>query len=93
MSHPSFEFEDFATKHPDSPMVTLRRDIGHFMVQQIQSGRMGPVHPGAASLIAWSTAHTIAFFEHLGAHGGKFDDSMIQATLQCAWKCLALRPS
>ena len=92
MSHPSFQFEDFATRHPDSPMVTLRRDIGHFMVTQIQTGQMAHVHPGAASLIAWSTAHTIAFFEHLGAHGGKFDDSMIQATLECAWNGLAPRP-
>ena len=93
MSHPSFQFEDFAAKHPDSPLVTLRRDIGHFMLRQIQSGQMGNVHPGAASLIAWSTAHTIAFFEHLGAHGGKFDDSMIQSTLECAWRGLAPNPS
>lgn len=93
MSHPSFQFEEFAAKHPDSPMVTLRRDIGHFMVGQIQSGRMAHVHPGAASLIAWSTAHTIAFFEHLGAHGGKFDAGMIQATLECAWNGLAPNPA
>src|ERR1019366_9961665 len=34
ISHHSFRFEDFARKHPDSPLVTLRRDIGHFMVRE-----------------------------------------------------------
>jgi AcrR family transcriptional regulator len=89
ISHPSFRFEDFARKHPDSPMVTLRRDIGHFMVEEQRAGRIGPVNPGAAALVAWSTAHTIAFFEHMGAHGGQFDRRIIRATLECAWHGLA----
>jgi hypothetical protein len=49
------------------------------------------VDPGAAALMAWSTAHTIAFFEHMGAHGGRFDARIIEATLQCAWHGLAPR--
>jgi AcrR family transcriptional regulator len=89
IAHPSFRFEDFAQKHPDSPMVTLRREITHFMVDEQLAGRIGMVNPGAAALLAWSTAHTIAFFEHMGAHGGKFDARIIQATLQCAWHGLA----
>jgi hypothetical protein len=89
ISHPSFRFEDFARKHPDWPMVTLRRDMGHFMVEEQRAGRIGPVNPGAAALVAWSTAHTIAFFEHMGAHGGKFDRRIIRATLECAWHGLA----
>ena len=91
MSHPSFRFEDFARKHPDSPMVTLRREITHFMLEERMAGRIGMVDPGAAALMAWSTAHTIAFFEHMGAHGGRFDAHIIEATLQCAWHGLAPR--
>lgn len=92
ISHPSFRFEDFARKHPDSPMVTLRREITHFMLAERLAGRIGIVDPGAAALLAWSTAHTIAFFEHMGAHGGRFDARIIQATLQCAWHGLAPAP-
>lgn len=91
MSYPSFRFEEFAKRHPDSPMVTLRRRLVEFMVAQQQTGAIGPVNPGAAALVAWSIAHCIAFFEQLGAHGGHFDPSMVQATLQCAWDGLAPR--
>ena len=73
MCFPSFQFEEFAAKHPGPPMVTLRREIGHFVVGQIQLGRTALVHRAAASLLTWSTAPTIAFFEFLSAHGGKFD--------------------
>lgn len=89
MSHPSFRFEEFARRHPDSPMVTLRRHLVEFVVQQQRAGRIGAVDPGAAALLMWSTAHSIAFFEHLGAHGGQFDPRIIRATVQSLWKGLA----
>src|SRR5258708_3027589 len=89
MSHPSFRFEQFARRHPDSPMVTLRRHLVEFVVQQQRAGRIGTVDPGAAALLMWSTAHCIAFFEHLGAHGGQFDPRIIRATIDCLWKGLA----
>lgn len=93
MAHPAFQFEEFAQRHPDSPMVTLRRDIGHFMVRQQAGGNLAAaVHPGAAALIAWSTAHTIAFFELMGAHGGKFDPQIVKATVDAAWLGLAPKP-
>jgi len=44
-------------------MVTVRREFGHFIVEEQRTGRIGPVNPEVA-------AHTIAFFEHVGAHGG-----------------------
>jgi len=89
MSHPSFRFEEFARRHPDSPMVTLRRHLVEFVVQQQRAGRIGAVDPGAAALLMWSTAHSIAFFEHLGAHGGQFDPRIIRATIQGLWNGLA----
>jgi AcrR family transcriptional regulator len=85
MSHPSFRFEDFATHHPDSPMVTLRRGLVELIAQEQRAQRIGPVNPGAAALLLWSLAQTIAFSEHLGAHGGRFDPKIVRAATQCLW--------
>jgi AcrR family transcriptional regulator len=92
MSHPSFRFEEFAQRHPDSPMVTLRRRLVEFVVQEQGAGRIGAVNPGAAAFLIWSTAHSVAFFEQLGAHGGKFDPRIIRETVHCIWKGLAPSP-
>ena len=85
MSHPSFRFEDFAKRQPDSPLVTLRRQLIEFMIREKRDGRIGAVDPGAASLVIWSTAHTVAFFERLGAHDGVMPAAIIRASVQCLW--------
>lgn len=92
VSHPSFRFEEFAQRHPDSPLFTLRWQLVHCLMREQGAGRIGPVFPGAAALLIWSTAHSIAFFEHLGAHGGRFDPSIIQATLDTLWRALEPEP-
>jgi AcrR family transcriptional regulator len=89
MSHPSFRFEEFAGRHPDSPLAALRRRLVQFMVEEQRAGRIGSVDPGAAALLVWSTAHSVAFFELLGAHGGRFDPRIVRATVRCLWKGLA----
>jgi AcrR family transcriptional regulator len=89
MMHPAFRFEEFAKRHPESPMFALRRELVQFMVQQQRAGRIGAVDPGAAALLVWSTAQTVAFFERLGAHGGQFERELIRATVQCLWDGLA----
>jgi AcrR family transcriptional regulator len=91
MSHPSFRFEEFARRHPDSPMVTLRRGLVEFVVEEQRAGRIGGVDPGAAALAIWSAAHSVAFFEQLGAHGGHFPPRLILETVRCLWKGLAPR--
>ena len=85
MSHPSFRFEDFARRQPDSPLVTLRRQLVEFMLREKRSGRIGAVDPGAAALLIWSIAQTVAFFERLGAHDGQMPASIIRASVQCLW--------
>ena len=32
ISHPDFNFEDFARNHPNSAMVALRRNVVHFFL-------------------------------------------------------------
>lgn len=85
MMHPGFRFEEFAERHPDSPMFVLRRQLVQFFMEEQRTGRIGGVDPGAAALLVWSTANSIAFFERLGAHGGQFDPEMIRKTVRCLW--------
>jgi AcrR family transcriptional regulator len=89
MMHPQFQLEDFAERHPDSPLLRLRREIGPFLMRELKAGRLGPVDPRGASLLVWSFAQSIAFFERLGAHGGKFDPDILDATIECMWRGLA----
>lgn len=92
MQHPGFRLEDLAQRHPDSPIFVLRRDIGPFLERERQAGRLGPIDMRGASLLIWCLAQSIAFFERLGAHGGRFDPAIIQATIDCLWKGLAPHP-
>ncbi len=87
MSHPSFRFEDFATHHPDSPMVTLRRGLVELIAQE-QSARNGSALSTRGErrrCCCGPLAQTIAFSEHLGAHGGRFDPKIVRAATQCLW--------
>jgi AcrR family transcriptional regulator len=91
MSHPAFRFEEFAKRHPDSPMLLLRRQFVEFFVREQRAGRLGAVDPGAAALLIWSTAHSIPFFERLGAHGGRFDPKLVRAMIRALWDGMAPR--
>ena len=72
MSHPEFRFEEFARTHPGSPIDVLRRDLVAFFREERRVGRIGAVDPGAAALMVFSLAQCMAFFERMGAHGGRF---------------------
>jgi hypothetical protein len=85
MSHPAFRFEEFAKRHPESPVLLLRRQLVEFLVRERSAGRLGAVDPGAAALLIWSTAHSIPFFERLGAHGGQFDPKLVREMVRALW--------
>jgi len=85
MSHPNFRFEEFAKRHPDSPMLLLRRQLVEFLVREQRAGRLGAIDPAAAALLIWSAAHSIPFFERLGAHGGQFEPKLVRAMVRALW--------
>ena len=93
MSHPSFNFEVFSERHPDSAMFELRRQLSQFMIQEKNAGRIGDVDPGDAAFVVWSTAHSVVFFERLGAHYGRFGDEFVRKTVRCFWEGLAPKGS
>lgn len=90
MTHKGFAFEDLAKRHPESPMFVLRREIGLFLQREKSAGRLGEVDPRGAALLVWSLAQSVAFFERLGAHQGKFSPELLKWTIDCLWT--GLRP-
>jgi AcrR family transcriptional regulator len=87
MQHPKFQFEEFARRHPESPLFVLRRELGRVLSRERVARRIG-CDPRGAALLIWSTAQSVAFFERLGAHDGKFDPEVIRMTVQCLWEGL-----
>jgi len=91
VSHPGFQFEDFARQHPGSPLDVLRRDLVAFFAEEGRAGRTAAVDPGAAALMVFSLAQCVAFFGQMGAHGGRFPASLVERAVQCLWNGLAPR--
>jgi AcrR family transcriptional regulator len=91
MSQPGFRFEEFARRHPDSPLDALRRGLVVFLVEQREAGRIGPVDPGGAALTIFALAQSIAFFEQMGAHGGRMPDEVLRRAIRSLWDGFAPR--
>ena len=89
MTSPGFRFEEFAARHPDSPLDQLRRDLVAFFVEERRARRIGPNDPGAAALMIVALAQSIAFFEHMGAHDGHFPPELLGRAVRCLWDGLA----
>ena len=79
MAHPAFRFEEFAARHPDSPLVALRWQLVRFFALNAAPD------PSAAALLWFATARSIASFERLGAHGGQFPREMVVRAFDALW--------
>jgi hypothetical protein len=90
MTHPAFRFEEFARRHPESGMSALRRDLMAFLAAQRDAGRIANVDPGGAAMLLIATAHSVAIFERLGAHEGRFPPVIVHRAVECLWE--GMRP-
>jgi AcrR family transcriptional regulator len=91
MSRPGFRFEEFARRHPDSPLDAMRRGLVMFLDEQRQAGRIAAVDPGGAALTIFALAESVAFFEQMGAHGGRMPEDVLRRAARCLWDGLAPR--
>jgi AcrR family transcriptional regulator len=90
-SHPGFRFEEFASRHPDSPLDALRRELVVFLAHERRARRIGPVDPGGAALTIFALAQSVAFFEQMGAHGGRMPEEVLRRAIRALWDGLAPR--
>jgi AcrR family transcriptional regulator len=89
LSHPGFEFEAFARRHPDSPLNALRRGLMSFFARERAAQNIGPVDPGAAALLVFALAESVAFFERMGAHDGRMPDVVLERSIEVLWRAFA----
>lgn len=91
MTHPAFRFDDFARRHPNSGFLVLQRELTGFLAEKRNQGHTSGADSGAAALLLIATAHSIAIFERLGAHGGALPRSVVRQAVLCLWEGLKPR--
>ena len=89
LSPPVFQFEEFSRRHPDSPLGALRRGLVAFFAREREARRIGPVDPGAAALLVFALAQSVAFFERMGADDGRMPDEVLERTIETLWQGLS----
>lgn len=89
VTHPSFDFEDFAARHPDAPLTRVREGLVEYLEEQAEAGTVNPETIGPSGLMLVATLHSLAIFEKLGVHGGHFDEVMVRAIVKSLWQGLA----
>jgi AcrR family transcriptional regulator len=91
LTHPSFDFEEFARAHPDTPFHRMRQGLGEYLEAQQRRGTIAPGSAQPAALTLFAALHCLAILERAGLHGGKFDDQAIRAVARTLWTGLAPR--
>jgi AcrR family transcriptional regulator len=91
VTHPAFDVEQFAQRHPDSPFGRMHLGLIQYLESQRERGSIVAEHVGPAALTLFAALHSLAVLERLGVHGGTFDDALIRAIVRSLWTGLAPR--
>jgi AcrR family transcriptional regulator len=91
VTHPEFDGETFAQRHPDSPFGRMHLGLIQYLESQRARGRIVAENVGPAALTLFAALYSLAFLERLGVHGGTFDDAVIRAMVRSLWTGLAPR--
>jgi AcrR family transcriptional regulator len=91
VTHPAFDLEAFAQRHPDSPFGRMHLGLIQYLECQRERGSIVAENVGPAALTLFAALHSLAFLERLGVHGGKFDDAIIRAMVRALWTGIASR--
>jgi AcrR family transcriptional regulator len=89
VTHPEFDVEEFAQRHPDSPFGRMHVGLIQYLESQRARGRIVAEHVEPAALTLFAALHSLAVLERLGVHGGTFDDDVIRAMVRALWTGLA----
>lgn len=89
MTHPSFDLEEFARRHPDSPFGRVHLGLVQYLERQRERGRIAAENVTISALTLIAALHSLAFLERLGVHGGKFEEATIRTMVRSLWTGLA----
>jgi AcrR family transcriptional regulator len=84
-THPDFDFEAFARRHPASSLAALRADMVAFFEMARARGLETERDPGATSLVLIASMCGMALFERVGVHGGHFPPVLITRVAERMW--------
>ena len=87
LANHDFEFERFAAAHPNNSLATLRWAVTQRLAKLAAAKKIGG-HPAYAALALFAAAQGLAVFERLGAHGGRFEEAMVEGTRVTLWSGL-----
>lgn len=79
-----FHFEEFAAAHPENSFVTLRWSLMSLLGGWKAAGKFEGETAGLA-LALFAVMQSVAIYERLGAHGGRFSDEMVALVLRTVW--------
>jgi AcrR family transcriptional regulator len=89
VTHPGFDLEQLAEQHPHSGLCRLHQGLAQFLRSHGVHGRVSVNHVEPAALTLFAAMHSLAFFELLGVHGGRFDEAVIRAMVRSLWNGLS----
>lgn len=87
-THPSFRFDAFRKRHPNSPLEKLTVELISTLEEKRQKGEIECPDVGMLAFHLLAAAHTIAMFEWIGVHES-FDVAMVRKLVQVLWRGVA----
>jgi len=81
-------FEEFAQRHPDSPLEQLRNHVLAFFKSVHPSPKSSALPESSArtsALALVALLQGLALFEQLGAHGGRFSEEEVRGVTRMLW--------
>jgi AcrR family transcriptional regulator len=91
VTHPEFDLEKFAQRHPDSPFGRMHLGLIEYLESQRKRGSIVAENVGPGALTLFAALHSLAFLERLGVHSGEFDEATIRAMVRSLWTGLGPR--
>lgn len=86
IAHPEFSYENFAERHPDSPLNQLVGGLHTWLSGLEQKETLVPGAASAAAITLVSSMASLALFERMGVHGGEVDEQLVRDMARLIWR-------
>ena len=88
-THPSFDYEAFRKRHPDSPLEKLMAELTTILDEKRRNGEIDCPDSGTVVLNLVAVAYSLAMFERIGAHDGAFAPRTVRDLARLLWHGIA----
>ncbi|HMA91902.1 MAG TPA: helix-turn-helix domain-containing protein [Polyangiaceae bacterium] len=88
-THPSFRFDDFRKRHPNSPLEKLTAELMTVWEKKRKIGEIDCPDVGSLILELMAVAYGLAMFEWIGVHDGGFSQSTVRELARVLWRGIA----